>query len=209
MAPGPTFERVYSSLKERLASGGYASGDRLDPEAIGRELFSSVTPVRDALHRLAGERIVEAAQGHGFRVPLLTEAGLREIYGWRSSLLMMALSARTPSRPAWQREGEWPSLTDGAGPIKASQIFMSVARLSGSPELQSAVANCNDRLALLDAAELWLLGACRNALDTLSAALQANDRTELRRGIISWHRIRQKAVPQLLVLAADRRTFPE
>ena len=87
MSPGPTFDRVYFALKEQLMTGRFAPGDHLEPSLIGDELHSSITPVRDALHRLVGERLVEAPRNDGFRVPMVTEFALRQMYAWQADLM--------------------------------------------------------------------------------------------------------------------------
>ena len=92
-APG-TFDRVYAALKQRLRSGDYRPGDRLEPAALSEELNASVTPIRDALHRLTGERLVEAPRHEGFRVPMLTETMLRHLYAWHQDLLLLAILNR-------------------------------------------------------------------------------------------------------------------
>ena len=71
--------------------GRFAPGEHLEPVAIGRELNASITPVRDVLHRLVGERLVEAPRHDGFRMPSPTEAELRSLYGWNSELIDIGL----------------------------------------------------------------------------------------------------------------------
>src|SRR3546814_4258715 len=60
MSPGATMERVYIELKARAMRGEFAPGERLDPAVLARNLEVSATPVRDALHRLSGERIIDS-----------------------------------------------------------------------------------------------------------------------------------------------------
>src|SRR5947209_12126966 len=95
MTPPGTFERVYKAIRQRLREGSYRPGDRPEPAALSDELNESVTPVRDALHRLTGERLVEAPRHEGFRVPMLTETTLRQLYGWHLDLLLIAVMKRT------------------------------------------------------------------------------------------------------------------
>ena len=92
MIPGATFERVHASLRARLHAGRFVLGEQLEPQHLADELNASITPVRDALHRLVGERLVEVAPAGGFRIPILTEVGLRHLYDWNRRLLLLALA---------------------------------------------------------------------------------------------------------------------
>lgn len=204
MSPGPTFDRVYLTLKEQLTSGRHAPGDHLEPSQLGAELNASITPVRDALHRLVGERMVEAPRNDGFRVPAPTEAELRDLYGWRRSLLELALRSSVPHAPA----ASW--RTDEAGEVSLAteaDLFRAVARRSGSPEHEAALDNLNDRLASLRVAEVRILGNTETELGILRAAWRRGDMSELRRGLVAYHRRRQRAAPDILL--AFRKLFRE
>jgi DNA-binding GntR family transcriptional regulator len=203
MSPGPTFDRVYLALKEQLTSGSLAPGDHLEPAAIGEELNSSITPVRDALHRLVGEKIVEAPRNDGFRVPAPTEAELRDLYDWSDALMELALRRRPhrdtlpPFLGAGRGQGE-----ELARDMKtAEQLFREIARRSGNPEHEAAVENLNDRLAALRVAEERLFEDVKEELAGLGALLDAQDPVALRRGIAAYHRRRQRFAPQLLLAA--------
>src|SRR5690349_24957565 len=100
MTPPGTFERVYAAIKQRLRDGAYRPGTRLEPAALSDELNASVTPVRDALHRLTGERLVEAPRHEGFRAPMMTETLLRQLYAWHLDLLLLAVMRHRGAFPA-------------------------------------------------------------------------------------------------------------
>src|SRR3546814_8622226 len=53
-----------------------------------------MTPVRDSLNRLAGERLVHSSPGEGFQVPLLSETELRALIDWHRALVGIALGRR-------------------------------------------------------------------------------------------------------------------
>src|SRR5574338_1116410 len=91
MTPPGTFDRVYAAIKIRLRGGVYRPGTRLEPAILSDELNASVTPIRDALHRLTGERLVEAPPHEGFRAPMMTETLLRYLYSWHLDLLLLVL----------------------------------------------------------------------------------------------------------------------
>lgn len=195
MSPGPTFDRVYLALKEQLTGGRHAPGAHLEPSLLGEELNASITPVRDALHRLVGERLVEAPRNDGFRVPAPTEAELRDLYGWSRSLLELALRGpdRSKSQVPWRAaERQDEALADEA------TLFCAIARRAGSPEHEAALSNLGDRLASLRLAEAQVFADAAMELEALNAAWEARDLAGLRRGIIAYHRRRRRAVPDIL-----------
>lgn len=201
MSPGPTFDRVYLALKEQLTSGRFAPGDHLEPATIGEELHASITPVRDALHRLVGERIVEAPRNDGFRVPAPTEAELRDLYGWNRELLLLALrrghsTSRDSHRHALQGGG-----SGLAAVLLASDFFRRVAAMSDSLEHEAAIDRLNDRLGAIRTVEMRIFHDLRAELGELQEAYARDDVLALRRGITAYHRRRQRCVPELLIAA--------
>ena len=105
---------------------------------LADELNASVTPVRDALHRLTGERLVEAPRHEGFRVPMITETMLRHLYAWHLDLLLLAvMKHRAADVPHKIIE------SDGAIglPTQArdNALFLGLVRSAGNPEHYAAL----------------------------------------------------------------------
>lgn len=198
MSPGPTFDRVYLALKEQLTSGRFAPGDHLEPAALGEELAASITPIRDALHRLVGERIVEAPRNDGFRVPAPVEAELRQLYAWNGQLIALAIRS-SGFRSAAAAGGLQ------ATQIDAADLFRHISRLAGNPEHEAAVENLNDRLAALRAAEADIFLDLVEELGAMRAALAAWNVDSLRRLVAGYHRRRQRCVPEILAAARGPR----
>src|SRR5262249_51966622 len=90
---------VYGALKERIMDQSTPPGTRLSIETLAAELGVSATPVREALTRLAAERllVVEPFKGYTTR-PLLNQRELSELLDVR--LLLEAEAARLASRRA-------------------------------------------------------------------------------------------------------------
>ncbi|MDT9599873.1 GntR family transcriptional regulator [Sphingosinicella rhizophila] len=197
MSPGPTFDRVYLALKEQLTSGRFAPGDHLEPAMLGPELNASITPVRDALHRLVGERIVEAPRNDGFRVPAPTEADLRDLYGWNRSLLELALRSSAFRSPVSALRAAEIGGEDTL--ISAADLFRAIARRTGSLELEAAVENLNDRLAPLRVAETRIFEDAAEEHRIQRNAWEQGDDRELRRCIVVYHRRRQRHAPDILI----------
>lgn len=71
---------VYDALKERIMDQGVEPGSRLNIDALAEQLGTSPTPVREALARLAAERLVLFEPFKGYTVqPLLDQRGLADL----------------------------------------------------------------------------------------------------------------------------------
>lgn len=189
MSPGVTFERVYLALKEQLGSGCYAAGQQLEPAALSADLNVSITPVRDALHRLVGERLAEAPRGDGFRTPLVTEVGLRHLYRWNAALLQLAArSLEHGSEP----------VGDFSNPLFWTEaLFLAIARVSGNPEHVEAIDRLNERLRPMRRLEFELVAA-EAELETIAAALDDGAPVSLRRALLAYHRRRERLAAEIV-----------
>lgn len=198
MTPPGTFDRVYAAIRQRLREGRYRPGDRLEPALLADELNASVTPVRDALHRLTGERLVEAPRHEGFRVPTMTEMLLRQLYAWHLDLLLLALMRQ---QQASALPTEVAVEDDPAGsPVheRLNAMFVALARSGGNPEHVAAVEALSYRLEPVQQLERFFLDETEAETEAILQALQANDRKALRSSLVQYHRRRQRIVPQLL-----------
>jgi DNA-binding GntR family transcriptional regulator len=196
MTPPRTFERVYDTIKQRLREGIYRPGQRLEPAVLSIELNASVTPVRDALHRLTGERMVEAPRQEGFRVPMLNESVLRQLYAWHLDLLLLALMRRPPADlAAFGRIERGPDLP--ATDLRAA-LFRAVAISAGNAEHVAALDGLNERLGPVQRLEEQILEGTRAETADILQAIDANDRQALRRSLIRYHRRRERIIPELL-----------
>jgi DNA-binding GntR family transcriptional regulator len=192
MTPPGTFDRVYAAIKERLMSGAMRPGDRLEPATLSDELNASVTPVRDALHRLTGERLVEAPRHEGFRVPLVTESMLRQLYSWHLDILLVAL-ARARAEAA-----DLGALDTTAPPDRLNAAFAEIATASGNPELAATLKNLSERLEPFERFEREFFGRLDEEIEVILQALRRGDRKALRRSLVDYHRRRQRTVPEIL-----------
>lgn len=61
-------DQIYDALCERILDLEYEPSERLVIDQLARELGVSGTPVRDALNRLAAERLIELTPFRGFSV---------------------------------------------------------------------------------------------------------------------------------------------
>ena len=83
-------EQIYRNLRLSLMEGEYRPGERLTISAVAEQYGTSITPVREAIFRLASERALEVKAATSVVVPNLTSRDLREIVAIRKDLEGMA-----------------------------------------------------------------------------------------------------------------------
>jgi DNA-binding GntR family transcriptional regulator len=84
-------ERAYDYLKEKVLSGGFKPGERLTEEQLAGELGVSRTPVREALHRLEQEGLIQPLETRGFYMGINSKEEVEELFEIRSILEGYAL----------------------------------------------------------------------------------------------------------------------
>jgi DNA-binding GntR family transcriptional regulator len=196
-APG-TFERVYAAIRKRLREGVYRPGERLEPAILSEELNASVTPVRDALHRLTGERLVEAPRGEGFKVPMMSETMLRQLYAWHLDLLLLAIMKQRAAPVEDEEQFGQSAGTAVSGRERQLALFLTLARSAGNPEHLSALRALSERLEPVQRIEEAFLAGTEAETEEIVRAVRADDRRALRRSLVQYHRRRDQIVPQLL-----------
>lgn len=83
-------EQIYRSLRLSLMDGEFRPGERLTISSVAEQYGTSITPVREAIFRLASEQALEVKAATSVIVPDLTSRDLREIVAIRKDLEGMA-----------------------------------------------------------------------------------------------------------------------
>lgn len=78
-------ERAYQHIRQMLVCGELAAGQRLVTRNLADEIGVSLAPVREALHRLASEGLVEHHPGAGAFVREASRQDLEELYVLRDA----------------------------------------------------------------------------------------------------------------------------
>jgi hypothetical protein len=196
MSPGLTTERVYAVLKAQIMQGERAPGARLDPAKLAAELNASATPVRDALHQLLGERMVQAWPSQGFQVPVPSESGLRALYGWNGDIIGLLLRTWKPGSEQTRELGSQAHQQDSADLIRV--LFEAMAVHLGNAEHQIAIGQASDRLHRARKAEAAVFADLAAEQDALRERWRAGHAGELRAALQRYHRRRQIEVPAIV-----------
>lgn len=196
MNSGATAERVHEALKRRIMGREFRPGDRLDPAVLAAPLSSSVTPVRDALHLLTGEGLVETRTSGGFHIPALDEPALKDLYDWSAELLALAIRGwpRSETATIAQSSGQ----DDRSIADRTAAIFLSIAGRSPNGEHRGAVDRLNTRLHAIRTVEPQVLDQVDEELAAVASAVAAGARDTLRRLSTSYHRRRRRAAADIV-----------
>ncbi|UIJ44792.1 GntR family transcriptional regulator [Sphingomonas cannabina] len=192
MNSGQTSGRVYEALRLRLTGRGLRPGARLDPNLLAEEFGSSVTPVRDALHILVGEGLVETGQGEGFRLPHLDEPGLKDLYDWNGDLLLAALRRRAPV------PGELSPQDIGDTAALTASVFFAIAHRSRNQLHRLAMRWANAKLHPTRLVETDILPAIAEEVSAIADAFEAHETAAVRRMIGAYHGRRQRVAAEIV-----------
>lgn len=202
MAPEAVItERVYHAVKARLLSGSFAPGVRLEVKAIAEDQGISITPVRDAIHRLVGERLLDIQAHGGFQVPMISEPLLRDLYAWNSQLALLAIGLEHAPRPN-MLSAISKQTTNGASAedivAAAASVFDWIADRSRNREHRAAVSLANDRLHLARLAEVRLIAEARRELRHLARLVESRAHDAATGAILTYHHQRIGRVAEIV-----------
>ncbi|MCX7684710.1 MAG: FCD domain-containing protein [Acetobacteraceae bacterium] len=130
IAPRSEAERAFQALRAALLSGEFAPGERLLPAALRARFGFGLTPLREALMRLATEGLAEGEAQRGFRAPPLSAELVRELMGARREIEAICLSrAIRRGDAAWEAEARATFAALVATPLPRDPDDLSAAAL--------------------------------------------------------------------------------
>lgn len=173
-------------------------GQRLETGRLAEDLGVSMTPVRDSLNRLVGERLVDIIPGIGFHVPRMTEASLRDLLQFNLVLVRSAIAAGKG-----RRQGVDVGAGDGDHASRTERLMNSIVSSLGNDEVQAAIAAVSARLRPLRSRELSVLDGAALELDKLLALVRGGGRpSDLARAFAAYHDRRLGAADRLVAALA-------
>jgi DNA-binding GntR family transcriptional regulator len=179
----------------RILSGEFRPGDRLDPGVLAETLASSVTPVREALHVLTGERLVQTRTSSGFHIPAIDAPALADLYQWNGEVLDLFV------RQANRRMASLPAEVASASRTLAERmadLAQLLSRATGNVEHMAAVRALNARLHSARLAEPRALKETDDEFRALHQSLEHDEIGTRRRILRAYHRRRQRAAAEIV-----------
>lgn len=135
--------QIYESMKTEIKSGAFPSGHPISAAMVSRRFSSSIIPVREALYRLVGERLIEAKDHDGFYALRISEVGLRDLYKWQHHLVVESLNHAF--KPAIIAVEAVHTNHSDQSLVTIEVLFRTLADKSGNQELSVAIHNTLDR----------------------------------------------------------------
>jgi DNA-binding GntR family transcriptional regulator len=90
---------VYNRLRALILDNAIAPGERVNIDALARQLGVSQTPVREAVRRLEGDQLLNKVPGKGYQTtPLLDLDRLRQLFEFRLVVDLWAVRAVAVNR---------------------------------------------------------------------------------------------------------------
>jgi len=82
----PVREWTYNNLKSDVLAGRFEPGERLTEAHLANSLGVSRTPVREALHKLASEGLIQPLESRGFCVAQDSHEDIEDLFNIRAAL---------------------------------------------------------------------------------------------------------------------------
>jgi DNA-binding GntR family transcriptional regulator len=119
-------EKTYEYLKSLIFSGRFRPGERLAEEHLAAELGVSRTPVREALHKLEQDGLIEPLESRGFRIPRDSEKEIEDLFELRTVLegyTLKIISERIADEQIAILEGLVDKADDSLNRNKIEEVF--------------------------------------------------------------------------------------
>jgi DNA-binding GntR family transcriptional regulator len=203
MSPGAVIaDHVYENLKRAIIAGRFRPGTALPVPQLARELGTSVSPVRDAMARLCGEKLLAFLPGGGFERPALTEKALQDLHRWHAHLLRLALREK---RSGWTLEPsddfDILSPTNNVAIAEATAtLFCAIAECSNNKEHVDAIRSATDRLHATRLAETDIPDRLEELRMVADAVAHGSSRTA-RAAIGAYERRRLRRIRKIVLAA--------
>jgi GntR family transcriptional regulator, rspAB operon transcriptional repressor len=140
-------EKVYSYMRDQILSGEIPPGERLVETKMAAEIGTSRTPIREALHTLEREGLIDAIPRVGYVVRAINDSEVEEICSIR--MVIDALAARWAMQKAPKK-----LIRELQKNMAKAKQLLEKKNFSGFVEVDAAfheiIAQCSDSDRLLE-----------------------------------------------------------
>jgi len=169
-------EKTYDTLKSKILSGRFVQGERLTEEHIAEELGVSRTPVREALHKLEQEGLIEPLESRGFCVPMDSQEEIEDLFELRAVLegyTLKMICERITDQQIAKLEGIIEKASDAIRRKRIDEVFQWNTKFHDT--LHGLVADKRRFHNLIVNMRKYVLRYRKDTLQYLGAATRAGD----------------------------------
>jgi GntR family transcriptional regulator, rspAB operon transcriptional repressor len=191
--------RVYEYVREKIFSGEIAPGQRLIEAKVAKEIGTSRTPVREALHNLQKDGLIESIPRVGYRVRPISKEEVIQICKIREALEIIAANWAMESSHSTLVEELTRNIADSEERIAQgdvhsfadldAQFHETIARLSGSGHIMEITQLMRRHMLRHRVTSFYHTDIFLRALDghrLIFKAIERHDHDEVARAI-SYH----------------------
>jgi len=198
---------IYERVKARIIAHELPAGKRILVEPLADQLFVSNTPVREALIRLAAERVIKDVPRAGFFVKEISEVEIEGLYGLQQLLLDWSLSiiGNDERAPGILKPPNLFDKIDKAKEISPQtamrikhELFIHISMQSGNGDVIGLVRNVNDRTHYVRKNDYEIFGGAEHELLQLCQAYYQKDFEKLREDLRTYFHEKMDRLPDLL-----------
>jgi DNA-binding GntR family transcriptional regulator len=181
-------EQALGAIRASIITGAMEAGRVYSVPVLAEQLGVSLTPVREAMLDLVKERLLEPVRNKGFRVPVLSDYDLENIFEIRV-LLEAPTAGRIAGLIPQSKQAEFVKLVsqieecaakgDLAGFLAADRKFhLDLLAMSGNQRLIEIVGSLRDQARLYGLADLiqsgQLMESAREHADILATIVKGD-----------------------------------
>jgi DNA-binding GntR family transcriptional regulator len=186
---------VYERIKNWLLAQSLVPGQLLQIGVLADELGVSTTPVREALTRLAAERMIMSVPKRGFFARTPSEDDILGLYSVNQTILDAAVARWPQKDPAQPRLAAGEDLAAVCLQERSAEqlarqtgeLFLQIAQRSTVGEFAEIVRNMNDRLHHARILECEIVGNVFVEVARIGELVAAQQSTELRQALRAYH----------------------
>jgi DNA-binding GntR family transcriptional regulator len=190
-------EHAAQFVADAIRDGRWRAGEQIDVTALAAELKISASPVREALSRLRGERILETRHRGGFSTPLLQAHQLGAEYE------LLGILAPFVSRRSTAAEGTGIQ-SERSYSQRFADLLAAISQAAGMPPAGILLQKLELRIASYVNAEPSMVANAEIRLHLMEIALTRGDGRELSDLLEAHFRTCVDAAPALAKYVFER-----
>jgi DNA-binding GntR family transcriptional regulator len=206
---------AYQKLRDLLATSQLRPHEHLRISELAERLSVGITPLREALIRLAAEGLVTLHPKRGFFVKGLTTDELSDLYVFANLLLRSSLWWGTATVAPIGASSDLAAGVTDAGRERAAVaaaravelLNEQIVGLSGSSEMLRAIRRYNDRTSvarLIYVEQVEQIESTRDYVHTMIDLLESDDRPAIAARLKQRFEVKMLQVPWLVKEVASR-----